>query len=108
MLQKLRKYIFERKFKLFTDSNAARWLFTKKDLSAKHSRYILLLQNYPCEIVYIAGKNNVVADILSRYPQAEAYINPQDLDYFPHILAMEISEGINCYESILNYVYQHI
>jgi len=63
-----------------------RWLFTKKDLSAKHSRYILLLQDYPCEVVHIAGKNNIVADILSRYPYAEAPINSQDLDYFPHIL----------------------
>jgi len=102
MLQKLRKYVFGRQFQLFTDSNAVRWLFTKKDLSVKHSRYILLLQDYPCEVVHIASKNNVIADILSRYPQAEAPIDPQDLDYFPHILAMEISEGINCYESILN------
>ena len=57
--------------KLFTNSNAVRWLFTKKDLSAKHSRYILLLQNYSCKVVYIAGiggKKNIVADIDSRYP----------------------------------------
>jgi len=107
MLQKLRKYVFGRQFKLFTDSNAVRWPFTKKDLSAKHGRYILLLQDYLCKVVHIAGKNNVVADILSRYPQAEAPIDPQDLNYFLHILAMEISEGINCYKPILNYVYQH-
>ena len=65
MLQKRRNYIFGRKFKLFTDSNAVRWLFTKKDLSAKHSRYILLPQDYSYEVVYITGKKNVVADILS-------------------------------------------
>ena len=45
IIQKLRKYIFEN-FKLFTDSNAMRWLFTKKDLSAKGNRYILVLQDY--------------------------------------------------------------
>ena len=42
IVQKLRKYIFERKVKLFIDLNAIRWPFTKKDLSAKYSRYILL------------------------------------------------------------------
>ena len=108
MLQKLRKYVFRRKFKLFTDSNVVRWLFTKTDLSTKHSRYILLLQDYPCEVVHIAGKKNVVADILSRYPCVKAPIDPQDLDYFPYILAIEVSEVANCYETILNYVYQHI
>ena len=108
MLQKLRRYIFGRNFKLFTDSNAVKWLFTKKELSAKHSRYILLLQDYPCEVVHIAGKKNVVADVLSRYPCAEAPIDPQDLDYFPHILAIEASEVVNCYETIFNYVYQYI
>ena len=59
-------------------------------------------------MVYITGKKNVVADILSRYPCVETPINPQDLDYFSHILAIEVSEVVNCYETILNYVYQHI
>jgi len=93
---------------LFTDSNAVKWPFTKKDLRAKHSRYILLLQDYPCEVVHIAGKKNVVADILSRYLYMEAPIDLQDLDYFPHILAIEVSEVVNCYETILNYIYQYI
>ena len=108
MLQKLTKYVFGRKTKLFTDSNAIRWLFTKRDHSAKHNRYILLLQDYPCEVVHIARKKNVVADILSRYLYVEAPIDPQDLNYFAHILAIEVSEVANCYETILNYVYQHI
>jgi len=59
-------------------------------------------------VVHIAGKKNVVADILSRYPCAEASIDPQDLDYFPHILAIKVSEVVNCYKTILNHVYQHI
>jgi len=104
MLQKFRKYVFERKFELFTDSNAVKWPFTKNHLSAKHSRYILLLQEYSCKVVHIAGKKNV-AEILSRYPWVEALIDPQDLDYFPHILAIEVSKVVTCYETILNYVY---
>jgi len=48
------------------------------------------------------------ADILSRYLYAEAPIDPQDLDYFPHILVIEVSKVVNCYETILNHVYQYI
>jgi len=59
-------------------------------------------------VVYIAGKKNVVADIFSRYLCVEAPIDPQDLDCFSHIQAIEISEVVNCYEIILNYVYQYI
>jgi len=93
---------------LFTDSNGVRWLLTKKDLSANHSRYILILQDYLCKLVSIVGKKNVVVDIFSRYLCGKALIDPQDLDYFPHILAIEVPEVVNCYETILNHVYQHI
>ena len=108
MLQKLRKYIFERKFKLFIDANAVIQLFTKKDLSTKHSRYILLLQDYSCEVVHIAGKKHVVADILLRYLCMEAPIDPYDLDCFPHILVIEVSKAVDCYETNFNHVYQYI
>jgi len=47
-------------------------------------------------------------DILSRYPCIEASINPRDLDYFSHILAIETSEIVSRYETILNYIYQYI
>ena len=59
-------------------------------------------------MIHIAGKKNVVADILSRYLYAEALIDPQDLNYFSHILAIDVSEVINCYKTSLNHVYQQI
>ena len=68
---------------------------------------ILLLQDYPCEVVHIAGKKNF-ADILLRYPCEKAPIDPQDLDYFSHILAMKVSEVVNCYTTIINHIYQYI
>ena len=59
-------------------------------------------------MVHISGKKNIVADIPSRYPCMEALIDLQDLDYFSHILAIKISEVINCYETILKHLYQYI
>ena len=58
-------------------------------------------------MIHIAGKKNVVADILSSYPCVKASIDPQDLDYFLHILATEVSV-VNCYATILNYISQYI
>ena len=108
VLQKLRKYLLGRHFTLYTDSNAVKWLFTKKDISAKHSRYILLLQDFPCEVVHVSGKRNVVADILTRYPLQEAPSNSQELDYFPHILALEERDSEQRYEPIFNHIYNYI
>ena len=82
VLNKLRKYLLGRDFTLYTDSNAVKWLFTKKDISAKHSRYIMLLQDFPCKVVHVPGKRNVVADILSRYPLSEALCVQESLTIF--------------------------
>ena len=103
VLQKLRKYLLGQKFTLYTDSSVVRWLFTKKDISAKHERYIMLLQDFPCTVVHVPGKRNVVADILSRYPVEEP---KGDLDTFSHIVMIEENE-LN-YEELLIYVYMYI
>src|ERR1700730_1192689 len=104
VLQKLRKYLFGNSFTLYTDSNAIKWLFTKKDVNAKHSRYILLLQDFPCKVIHVPGKSNVVADILSRYPLQEPSM--KELDDFEHVAALEIS-SLN-YEPLFQYIYLYI
>ena len=43
-LQKLRKYLLGKPFSLYTDSNAVKWLFTKKDISAKHTKKFLFVR----------------------------------------------------------------
>ena len=107
VLQKLRKYLLGREFTLYTDSNAVKWLFTKKDLSAKHSRYVILLQDFPCKVIHISGKRNIIADILSRYPLSDVSDNSSELDYFSHVLVIENVESLD-YESLLKYIYSHI
>jgi len=59
-------------------------------------------------VVHIAGKKHVVADILLRYLCMEAPIDPYDLDCFPHILVIEVSKAVDCYETNFNHVYQYI
>jgi hypothetical protein len=79
-------------------------LFTKKEISAKHNRYIMLLQDFPCTVIHIPGKNNVVADILSRYPVKN--VRSDELDDFKYVVLLE-QENLR-YEILLEYIYQYL
>jgi hypothetical protein len=79
-------------------------LFTKKEISAKHNRYIILLQDFLCTMIHISRKNNVVADILSRYSVKN--IRSDELDDFKYIVLLE-QENLR-YEILLEYIYQYL
>ncbi|XP_045023994.1 LOW QUALITY PROTEIN: uncharacterized protein LOC116925085 [Daphnia magna] len=66
--EKLRSYVYGRRFSVCTDSSAVRWLWSKKEVTGKFARWILALQEYDFEIRHIKGVNNLVADALSRNP----------------------------------------
>ena len=87
-----------------------KWLFTKKEISAKYSRYIILLQDFPCKVVHISGKKNIVIDILSRYPNQDLInegISDEPMDILLNEITM-IGESDLDYEPILKYIYIHI
>ena len=67
-LQKFRIYIYGRKIKLYTDSQALTFLNRCVITSNRVARWLLAIQQYDIEICHIKGANNVLADILSRYP----------------------------------------
>lgn len=64
-----RPYIYGKEFTLHTDHQALKWLHTKfvgQDLNQRLSRWILSLGEYNMKVEYIKGKDNVIADFLSR------------------------------------------
>lgn len=69
-----RPYLVGGKFTIYTDHRALVWL-----KSAKHTgrleRWALKLQEYDFEIIHRPGKNNFVADALSRRPYPEEQEN---------------------------------
>lgn len=65
----LRPYLYGRKFTIFTDHQPIKFLHSKykgKDMSPRHQRWLLKLGEYDFNIEYLKGKENQVADFLSR------------------------------------------
>lgn len=66
-LQKWRVYLLGRTFTILTDHRALSYLNSCRLLSPRISRWVLSIMEFDFVIEYVAGKNNVVADCLSRY-----------------------------------------
>lgn len=67
-----RPYLFGRKFTLYTDHKPLTYMFSTKDGNPRLVRWRLSLSEYSFDIQYKAGKQNVVADGLSRQRQPES------------------------------------
>ncbi|XP_064215678.1 retrovirus-related Pol polyprotein from transposon 297 [Tribolium castaneum] len=67
-LHKFRIYIQATKIIIRTDHQALKFLSRCRLLSERLTRWTLILGQYDYEIELVKGKDNVVADILSRYP----------------------------------------
>lgn len=66
-----RPYLFGKKFKIFTDHKPLIYLFSMTNPSSRLTKFRLLLEEYDFEINYVKGKDNVVADALSRITSDE-------------------------------------
>ncbi|KAA0052385.1 pol protein [Cucumis melo var. makuwa] len=56
------------KIQIFTDHKSLKYFFTQKELNMRQQRWLELVKDYDCEILYHPSKANVVADALSRKP----------------------------------------
>ena len=65
-MKRLRQYLLGKKFKIQTDHRALVWLHNVKDPSSRLLRWRLRMEEYDYEIEYVKGKENKVADCLSR------------------------------------------
>ncbi|KAG1127002.1 hypothetical protein G6F37_013827 [Rhizopus arrhizus] len=106
--KKLRKYLLDKQFELFTDNTAVRYLFCKMDPSQRLQRWILAVQEYTFKVHHLPGKQNVVADVLSRYPPSK--LNESDLEdlpvtMYPSWLVQDLEEA---YEDYLNEIVQSL
>lgn len=63
-----RPYLFGKNFTIMTDHKPLIYLFGMKDPSSRLLKHRLTLEQYDFNITYINGKDNCVADALSRLP----------------------------------------
>ncbi|KAI3683137.1 hypothetical protein L1987_83637 [Smallanthus sonchifolius] len=61
-----RHYLYGVKFTIYSDHKSLKYLFEQKELNMRQRRWLELLKDYDCEIMYHPGNANVVADALSR------------------------------------------
>ncbi|KAL0560151.1 hypothetical protein IC582_000545 [Cucumis melo] len=61
-----RHYLYGEKIQIFTDHKSLKCFFTQKELNMRQRRWLELVKDYDCEILYHPSKANVVADALSR------------------------------------------
>ncbi|GJW61775.1 putative reverse transcriptase domain-containing protein [Tanacetum coccineum] len=61
-----RHYLYGTKCMVFMDHKSLQHILNQKELNMRQHRWLELLSDYDCEIRYHLGKENVVADALSR------------------------------------------
>ncbi|KAJ8760530.1 hypothetical protein K2173_015197 [Erythroxylum novogranatense] len=61
-----RHYLYGEKSEIYTDHKSLQYIQKQKELNLRQRRWIELLKDYDCQILYHPGKANVVADALSR------------------------------------------
>ena len=61
-----RHYLYGTQFKLFTDHQSLKYIFSQKELNLRQRRWVKLMKDYDFTLQYHPKKANVVADALSR------------------------------------------
>ena len=61
-----RHYLYGVTFEIYTDHKNLKYIFQQRGLNLRQRRWMELLKDYDCSILYDPGKANVVADALSR------------------------------------------
>lgn len=93
-LKKFRMYVLGSPLTIITDNKALTFIQKCHLNNSRITRWILGIQEYDFDIVYCKGKDNVVADTLSRYPE--------DLDQHSSIFERQDEVVINQIQIKLN------
>jgi hypothetical protein len=97
---KCRLLLLGRKVHLYTDSIALRYVFNKPTLSPKLTRWIINLMEFDIEIHHLPGRDNKIADILSRHPVGLPSENGV-LPHYPSALYTMTSAAVDYEDSYL-------
>ena len=93
-----RSYLFGKTFIVISDHQCLKYLQTFKNPNSRIVRWLLALQDFSFEIFYRSGKENVVADALSRLDNSDnAQVNAVTSD-IPQFDPTQILKNIQSYQ----------
>ena len=61
--------MYGERFEVFSDHKSLKYIFTQRDLNLRQRRWMEYLEDYDFDLQCHPGKDNVVADALSRKPR---------------------------------------
>ncbi|TYK19165.1 ty3-gypsy retrotransposon protein [Cucumis melo var. makuwa] len=93
-LKILRHYLYGEKIQIFTDHKSL-YFFTQKELNMRQRRWLELVKDYNCEILYHLGKANIVADALSRNVAHSAALITKQASLLRDFERAEIAVSLN-------------
>lgn len=95
-LKKFRIYVLGQPLTVITDNKALTFMQRCHLNNSRITRWILGIQEYNFEILHCKGKDNIVADILSRYPEDRDTDEPleKQQEYYMHHMTLKLSKTI--------------
>ncbi|KAL0543776.1 hypothetical protein IC582_018881 [Cucumis melo] len=96
-----RHYLYGGKIQIFTDHKTLKYFFTQKELNMRQRRWLELVKDYDCEILYHPGKANMVADALSRKVSHSAALITQQAPLHRDFERAEIAVSVGAVTSQL-------
>ena len=95
------QYLYGKFFLVYVDHQPLTWILHKTNTHPRLERWLLRLSHYNFEIIYKAGKDNIVADMLSKLPDENEYADPEN-DYLDNLVAVAEEEDSSMYSNFDN------
>jgi hypothetical protein len=94
-LAKFRQYLVGARFVVKSDHNSLKYLLEQKDLNERQQKWVSRIHAYDFDIEFVKGKNNVVADALSRRPSIFSMIGVS-VDWKDHLVMEYAKDQFAC------------
>jgi hypothetical protein len=94
-LAKFRQYLVGARFVVKSDHNSLKYLLEQKDLNERQQKWVRKIQAYDFDIEFVKGKNNAVADALSRRPSIFS-MSGMSVDWKEHLIVEYAKDQFAC------------